>query len=228
FSIVIALRKKDIRYAVISWLVILLVVFQVRRIRYTLPVFPMIALMASYGLQYIQDKDVKRLVVLCAVMSSISIALFGYLPFLQKVSMVNLKTAGEFLNTVKGEKVEVYTLHEQDLALNPAVAVPLLDLFTRKQIVYRYDPAFPEEEEAKNSPLRFTWEYKNPSYYSGGYREENIPVAVISGGPYETLPEDIGERIKGYRLSREFDVYEGIFAYRSMVTVYEPVPQKRR
>lgn len=226
FSIVIALKKRDIKYAVISWLVILLVVFQVRRIRYTLPIFPMISLMASYGLQQIQDKDAKRLVVLCAVMSSLSIALFGYLPFLQKVSTVNLKTAGAFLDTVKGEKVEVYTLHEQNPVLNPAVAVPLLDLFTRKQIVYRYEPAFPEREEAKKSPLRFTWEYKNPSYYSGECRKESIPVAVISGGPYETLPRDIAERIKGYRLSREFDVYEGVFGYRSMVTVYEPVHEK--
>lgn len=228
FSIVIALRKRDIRYAVISWLVVLLVVFQVRRIRYTLPVLPMVALMASYGLQYIQDKDVKRLVVLCAVMSSLSVALFGYLPFLQKMSMVNLKTAGEFLNTLKGEKVEVYTLHEQDPVLNPAVAVPLLDLFTRKQIVYRYEPVLPEGEAAKDSALRFTWEYKNPLYYRGEYREKNVPVAVVSGGPYEALPADIGERIRGYRLSREFGVYEGIFGYRSMVTVYEPAPGKNR
>jgi hypothetical protein len=112
--------------------------------------------------------------------------------------------------------------------LNPAVAVPLLDLFTRKQIVYRHEPALPEGEAAKDSALRFTWEYKNPLYYDVEYREKNIPVAVISGGPYETLPADIGERIRGYRLSREFGVYEGIFGYRSMVTVYEPVPEMNR
>lgn len=230
FSFYVAFRKKDIRYAIISWLVVLLVAFQLRRIRYSLPLFPMIALMASYGLEYFKDKEIRRFVVLCAVVSSLSVSLFGYLPFLQRISTVNLKTAGEFLNTTDGKMVEVFIFPGKDPALNPAVAVPLLDLFTKKRIVYRYEPITPPDgEEAKNGPLRFTWEYKNPPYYHGsGYREESVTVVIISGAPYEALPKDVEERMKGYRLSREFNVYEGIFAHRTIVTVYQPIMEGQR
>jgi hypothetical protein len=222
FSFYVAFRKRDIRYAIISWLVVMLVVFQVKRIRYTLPLFPMVALMASYGLQYVQDKDVRRFVVLCAVVSSLSVSLFGYLPFSQRISTVNLKTAGEFLDTMDGKKVEVYTLYEKDPVLNPAVAVPLLDLFTRKQIVYRYERTSSHGEEHKNSPLRFTWEYKNPEYYRGGneYGGLNMPVVVLSGSPVKTIPEEIRDRLRGYRLLREFDTYEGVYGFRTVVSVY--------
>jgi hypothetical protein len=229
FSFYVAFTKKDLRYAIISWLVVLLVAFQLKRIRYSLPLFPMIALMASYGLQYLKDKEIRKFVVLCAVISSLSVSLFGYLPFLQRISAVNIKKAGQFLNTAAGEMVEVFVLPEKEPALNPAVAVPLLDLFTKKRIVYRHEPVTPPDaEDAKKSPLRFTWEYKNPSYYLGdGHREEDAAVAVISGAPYAALPKDVEERMKGYRLSGEFDGYEGIFAHRTVITVYQPVAERR-
>jgi hypothetical protein len=222
YSFYAAFRKRDIRYTIISWLVVLLVLFQVKRIRYTLPLFPMVALMASYGLQYLKDKDVRRFVVLCALVSSLSISLFGYLPFLQKISTVNLKTAGEFLDTMDGEKVAVYTLPVEDPVLNPAIAVPLLDLFTRKRICYTYEQASSQGEEAKNSPLRFTWEYKNPEYYRGGdeYGGLNVPVVILSGSPVETIPAEVRARLGGYRLLREFDTYEGVFGFRTVVSVY--------
>jgi len=224
-SCYVAFRKRDIRFAIIGWLLVLLVLFQVKRIRYTLPLFPMLALMASCGLHYFQEKDVRRFVVLCAVVSSLSVSFFGYLPFLQRISMVNLKTAGEFLDTMDGNKVEVYTLPEKDAALNPAVAVPLLDLYTRKNIVYNYNASlFPHGEEAATSPLRFTWEYTNPGYYrvSSGDGEQNMPVVVLSEAPGGTIPGEMRDRLKGYRLVREFDTYEGVYGFRTVVAVYAP------
>jgi hypothetical protein len=224
-SIYAAFRKKDIRYAIIAWLVLLLVVFQVRRIRYTLPIFPMVALMASYGLQQVRDTDLRRFIVLCALISSLTVSVLAYRPFMEKISTVNLEEAGEFLDALDGKTVEVHTLPQQDAVLNPAVTVPLLDLFTRKRIVYHYDPAlFPHREETATSPLRFTWEYTNPRYYHNddGHSEGNVPVVVLSGGPAETLSQDMQARLKGYRLLREFGTYEGVYSFRTAVAVYAP------
>lgn len=222
-SVFVAMKKRDPRYAITAWLVIIMFVLQIKRIRYTLPIFPMIALMASYGLQQLRDGELRRFIVLCALISSLSIAVLAYRPFMEKNSTVNLEKAGEFLNTLEGQTVEVYTLPQQEAALNPAVAVPLLDLFTHKNILYEYDArAFPHAEDPAASPLRFTWEYINPPYYEGGRgrRERNRPVAVLSGGPAETLPGNIETRLEGYRLLRTFDTYEGVYSFRTVVAVY--------
>ncbi len=227
FSLYAALRKKDIRYAVISWLVLLLVIFQVRRIRYTLPIFPMVALMGSYGLQQIRDRDLRSFIVICAFISSLTVSVLAYRPFLETISTVNLQKAGEFLNTLDARTVEVHTLPQPDAAVNPAVAVPLLDLYTRKNIFYRYDPSsFPQGKDVATSPLRFTWEYENPVYYRGGgeYARGNIPVVVLSEGPSAPLPEGAGGGLKGYRLLREFAAYEGIYSFRTTVAVYAQGP----
>jgi hypothetical protein len=223
FSFSAALRKRDIRYLIISWLVILIVVFQVKRIRYSLPAFPMVALMASYGLQQISDRELRRFIVLCALISSLTVSILAYRPFLETVSTVNLAHAGKFLDKLEGKTVRVYTLPQQDAVLNPAVAVPLLDLFTKKRIIYHYDPAiFPRAEETATSPLRFTWEYANPPYYTEENERpgENMPVVVLSNGPVEALPEEIRGRLNGYRLLREFAVDDGVYSFRTTVSVY--------
>lgn len=229
FSFYVAFRRRDAKYAIVSWLFILLFLFQVKRIRYTVPIFPMVALMASYGLKYITNVEVRRLVVLCAVFSSLAIGLAGYLPFLQKISAMNLKKAGEFVDTIKGQLIEVMVLPQKEAVLNPAVTVPLLDLFTRKQIVYRYDPsAFsPLEKEVWKSPLRFTWEYMNPAYYDRSETavDRDTPVVIISDDRHEGLPEGGQRRLEGLGLLREFNAYEGVFSFRTAVRVYGHVPQ---
>lgn len=219
-----AFKKRDIRYLIIIWLVILLILFQVKRIRYTIPLFPMIALMASYGLQQIKDIEIRRFVVSCILLSSITVAAFAYLPFTQKMSAINLKDAGKFLDTIDEENVEVFTLFQHESLLNAAVAVPLLDLFTKKRIIYRYDSTFSHgREETEKSPLRFTWEYKNPGYYEGNNSAwEGTAVVVIASEPDEALPYHIKQRIRDCRLARAFRKSEGVFQYKTVVTVYRP------
>ena len=70
FSAYAAYKHRDARYAIILWLPLLLVLLEIKRIRYLLPMFPMLALMASYGLREIQDRAVRKYVVLCTVASS--------------------------------------------------------------------------------------------------------------------------------------------------------------
>jgi hypothetical protein len=221
FSVYVAFKKKDVRYVIISSLVMLVYLLQIKRIRYLMIVFPMLTLMASYGLCEMRDRELRKFIVSCIVISSLVLALFAYLPFLQKVSTVNLKYAGEFVGSLNGKYVEVYTLPQNDLEVNPAVAVPMLDLFTKKIIGYNYkEGVFASAGDIQTSPLRFTWEFKNPGYYAVNREDFNIPVIIISDNPNPALPDYIIQRINGHRYSKVFKTWEGIFRYKTIVTVY--------
>lgn len=222
-SLFVAARKKDLKYVIVLWLVLVVIVMQIERIRYIIMVFPMLGLMASYGILHIGGREIRRFIVSCIVVFSLSIALFAYLPFIKKISAVNLKEAGEFLDSIPEQTVRVFTILPESAIVNPAVAVPILDLFTGKRIYYDLDidiSSIPSEEREKSS-LRFTWEYSNPNYYMNGkYQRENSAVAVISNGPSDPLPEKIEEALSGCSLSKVFDEFEGLFQYRTSVRIY--------
>jgi len=223
YSFYHAFRKRDPKFLIISWLIILIIAMQIKRSRYVLIAFPMLALMASYGLQKAREIETRRFIVSCIVASSLVVAVFAYRPFLQSMSMVNLKDAGVFLDSVKTESVEVYTTYSSRSIVNPAVAVPILDLFTDKDIVFHHDPDYTLPfKKIEKSPLRFTWEYENPEYYSPdqGVRNRDSVIVIISNGPLKDLPGDVSERIKGYKSARVFDTSTRIFRYSPVVSVY--------
>ena len=220
-SIWAAIRRRDPRYAIVAWPVLLLVALQVQRIRYLIPIFPMLALMAANGLQSIRAREVRRLVVACAVASSLIVARYGYLPFLEGNSLGNLERAGGYLDTVDEERVEVFTPLAPDAEVNPAVAVPLLDLYTHKTVIYRPEEIPPSaRERAAASPLRFTWEFQVPGTYAGDGGERATAVAVVSDDVGSPLPEHVEARLRGRRLARVFATDEGVFRFRTMVRVY--------
>ena len=224
YSFYHAFRKRDLKFLIISWLIILIVAMQIKRSRYVLIAFPMLVLMASYGLQKIKEIEIKRFIASCIVASSLVVAVFAYQPFLQSMSLVNLKDAGGFLDSVKTERVEVYTTYSTGSIVNPAVAVPILDLFTEKNIAYHHDPDLTLPfEKIEKSPLRFTWEYKNPEYYlpDQSIKDGNSAVVVISNRPLRDVPDDILEKIKGYKAARVFSTSTGIFRYSPVVSVYQ-------
>jgi len=228
FSLYAALRRRDPKYLIVCYLILLVFLFQVRRIRYVIPLMPMLALMAAYGLREIRLKDVRRFIVFCIAASSLVLAVSVYLPFLQRYSTVNLREAGRYLDSLDIRGIEVFTLPQKRSFVNPAVAVPILDLFTDKEIAYDYEvnrkfgrpiPA----ERLKKSSLRFTWLYKNPVYYRSGVERPGRPgaVVVISQRVGQPLPDYVRRKVRGYRRSRVFSSATGIFRYRTMVTVYE-------
>lgn len=233
-SLVVALRKRDARYAIISWLVLLVVLFGIRRIRYMLPLFPMLTLMAGYGLQVIRRDELRRFILCGTATTSLVIGIFAYLPLAESMSAANLKHAGEYLNTLGPGEIEVITLAPGEPVANPAVAVPLLDLFTDRHIryIYRHEGSLPREEIERSS-LRFTWEYRNPAYYSAGpHAMVNVPVVVISEASNGALPQPVAQRIEGYQLSKAFNASEKIFQYSVGVRIYQktsssPVPDTR-
>jgi len=230
FSAYAAFRQRDSRYVIILWLPLLLVLLEIKRIRYLMPVFPMLALMAAYGLREIRDAEVRKVVVLCIVASSIVTMVFGFLPFAQNASAANLKQAGEYLDSLQADRVEVIALPQLHALVNPVVSVPILDLFTSKRLVIRHDAvAAPAAEALGKSSLRFTWAYRNPAYYAAGTDAPgDSAVVVIASDPAQLLPASIGQRLQGYRLSRAFIVSEDVFGYRTIVQVYVPAPQAPR
>lgn len=224
-SLVVAWRKRDMRYVIISWLVLLVVFFNIKRIRYLVPVFPLLTLMASYGLQIIKREDVTRFIVYGIVTTSLVIAVFAYLPLAENMSAVNLKHAGEYLNTLDAGEIEVITLPPKEPVVNHAVDVPLLDLFTSKRIQYRCQyEAFPPRAVIERSSLRFTWEYRNPAYYSAPLTAAgDVPVVILSDATNLSLPDPVSRRLEGYRLSESFRVNEGIFRYTVGIRIYQSI-----
>lgn len=223
YSIYAALRKKDLRLGIVGYLFLLIFLLQIKRIRYTLPIFPMIALMASYGLMHIENKETRRFILFSAVISSVLVAYLAYFPFLCQISTVNLKDAGRFLNALEVSRVDVVTLPQTRSIINPAIAVPLLDLYTDKGITYDPQLKAPENRERiQRSALRFTWAYIIPPYYRevgqdpGGRRA----LAIISSERDQALPLQVRRRAEAYSRSRSFEKSSGVFRFRTLVRVY--------
>ena len=218
-----AWRKRDIRYLGVLWLVFLVIIFQIRRIRYIIMVLPMLALMASYGIQRIKQREVIRVIALSVMAYSFAIGVFAYLPFLQKNSASNFMNAGKYLDALEITEAEVFAVPSENSPVNPAVAVPILDLFTKKQISYRHDTKMPfPAEKIEKSPLRFTWEYKKPRYYEmpEKTKKDSAAVVIISDGPPGELPLEIRQRIAELNKTETFDIKDEIYEYQPVVTVY--------
>lgn len=212
-SIGVALRRRDAKFLIIVWLALLAAAFDIRRSRYLMPMLPMLALMAGYGLSAIKDTAARRTAALGAALCSLGLVMTFYMPLLERYDTVNLKTAAEVMDRMPGDRVRLITLPQSESDVNPAMAAPLMDLYLSKPLTYHYSPARAiTDEQLAVSPLRFTWSYRNPPYYEGA---EAPIIAIVSDGdvPEATLPE-------GFRIKKEFLVTTGNFTYRPLVRIY--------
>ena len=229
YSIYLAWRKRDVRYLVVIWMLALVVLLEIKRIRYALIAFPMLALMAAYALRQISDSRIRNYLVLCIIVSSLTVTLYGYSSFMSNTSANNIKQAGEFLNSVKSPTVEVIVLPQTKSSINPAVSIPLLDLFTNKNLVYRKQPLLipePGQQYLKTSSLRFSWEYNLANYYETDNEIAPGAIVVISTTDTQSLPTEIIERLNGYYLKRRFAQNEGVYRYSTIVDIYETIRQQ--
>lgn len=237
FSVYIAWKKKDPKYLATIWLMLLIVALRIKRSRYAIVAFPTFSLMAAYGLNALGDRGLKRCIVFSSVVCSLTVGVFAYLPFLQQTSAQNLQLAGGFINTLPARDVEVITLPRKGDDVNIAVSVPLLDIYAGKRICFDYGPAAPGSyapppEKIAVSPLRFTWEYKNPDYYTGGAcrafgpsgdRSAAAPgtvLAIIAGEAVDAFPEAVALKVKKYGKSKSFSISDDFFYHQTLVTVY--------
>lgn len=171
-GILIGIRNRSVVGTTGILFFLILLLLGVKRIRYTLPLLPVLFVAGGYGLKMLVGKRAVRAHILLIVLtSSFIIYSFGYLPFFKTTAMNNLKLAGEMLNTLPGKRVKVTAgrpdqqggLHER--GVNPVITIPLLDLFTSKEICNGQRWATGDESH-KNSSVRFTWELGKPLYYN--------------------------------------------------------------
>ncbi len=221
FSIITAIKGKECRFLIISYLVILvLIVMQLKRIRYTLPLFPLIALMASFGIRQIRSEELKKFLVLCIINSSLVLALGGFLPFIKTISDVNLLGAGNYLDLLEGDSIEVYTNPIENPRVNPIALIPLLDFYTEKNIVY-IGGKKPEItlDMVKKSSLRFTWEYPLPDYYQQNFKKKTdilVIISTVAGHNDPVIPLAFTNR---YETTKHFQTTTGLFRQKIAVSV---------
>ncbi len=222
-SFVVAIVRRDRAFAIVAWMLLMLAALGVRRARYILIALPMLALMAGYALREVRDGRIRRFIVACAVVSSLVTAVFGYLPLLKRMSAANLMAAGAYLDGLDVDTVEVLTVPQPRSVVNPAVAVPVLDLFTDVPVFHR--DAFvvpPPPQLIATSPLRFTWEYATPGFYAprtGGRQA----VVVILGERDVAVPDHIAARISHLRPAKAFLVSDEFFRFQTLLRVYRPL-----
>lgn len=221
YSIYRAYRKRDLKYLIVIWMPALIVLLQIRRSRYILMIFPMLALAASYGLMQLRDREKAKFIGLGIAAFAVVVALFAYLPFLEGISMANLKYAGEFLNSTGTKDMKVITMMPDEKVVNPAIVVPILDLYARGNICYQYGHEnFPSRESIVTSPLRFTWEYRNPPYYLSGCSAAKDAIVVISDKTGADLPKEDVRWKRPYRDMSIFRTSENVFRFQTLVTVF--------
>lgn len=222
-SLFAAMRKRDRKYLIAVWLPFLLLFFQIKRVRYILPVLPMLALMAAYGLSRLTAGKIRNSIVASAVAASLVTCYFAYAPFLKGTSAINVQHAGEFLNTLDVDAVEVFPAPEQEYPINPAVVVPILDLYTQKKILFRYEPGTSSsDEEVRRSRFRFSWAYRNPGYYetSGDNIAKKRALVLVLGRPQEPVPPSLTDIVRDFHHSKSFETYNPLFEYQTLVTIY--------
>lgn len=218
-GVVLAVRRRDARVAIALAPVLLLLALRVERARYLVPALPMLALLGACGLGAIRARETRHAVVACAVASSLVVALYAYLPFLRRDSSANVAAAGAYLDGLPEDRVVVLTPAGQDDEVNPAVAVPLLDLFTRKRLVHGGERTPPPPGVA-TSALRFTWEYRDPPWYADAGDDGSAAVAVVADDLARPFSADLERRLAGYRLDRAFTADTGLHRHRTLVAVY--------
>lgn len=218
-----ALRAKDSRFLVAGWFAVFVFLLQIKRMRYLIPLFPLFALMAAYGLNVFRDRGVRRFICLCIAASSVLIAYCAYLPFLNSTSMANLQHAGRFLDTLECSSVEVYALPQKDSSGSTFAAIPILDYHTGKKIFSPQEwPVRPENGDTRQSSLRFTWETRKPDLYARTEAEPACALAIISSEAVERVPEAFtgGARSSFAELKR-FKLASDIFRYQTFVTIFK-------
>ena len=222
YSVWRAVKKRDYSYLNIACFVLIIFVLGLKRIRYTLPLFPFIGLLASYGIKEFSNRRVRRFFVLCAVSSALVIGRFAYLPFLENMSSGNIQEAGAFLNRLGVDAVEVVPLSTPDDIVNPEVTIPLLDYYCDRRISYAADRPRPNLNRYRNSSLRFTWEYQPPALYRPSMASpvNEKALVVIASRPNQQVPSSVAEQIARYENKRIFVRTTDVFQHQTFLSVY--------
>jgi hypothetical protein len=218
-----AFMRRDAKYLIISFLVVLFLLLQVNRSRYAIPVFPMLALMSSYGIIQFRNQEIRRLLVACIVFTSFFISLGSYLPFLVRMSANNLQQAGKYLDEHNISSAGIVIFPQQEKVLNPLISLPLLDIYSASDLVLlqNEEEGVLDRKKVMTSPLRFTWEYPMPDYYIA--KEDVLPadgLIIIGNKQDQKLSQPINMLVQKFKNKKIFGSLTGKFIYKTIVTVY--------
>jgi len=222
-SVGVAIVKRDVKYIIISYLVIVLLLLQIKRARYAIPVFPMLALMSSYGIMQLRFPETRKLLVACIVSTSFLVGIEGYLPFLNRMSAKNLQYAGNYLDDQKIASAWTAVLPQQKNILNPDISLPLLDIYTKADLVRlpMREAETVNRQKVATSSLRFTWEFPLPAYYIENDKKLQPEGLVVVGNmPDQKLPFEVALLAQKFKHKKNFTTSTGLFIHNTVVTVY--------
>ncbi len=214
-----AFRKKDYRFLVAGWFFIFVFVLQIKRMRYMIPLLPLLTLMAAYGLNGLHDERLKKFSCYIAVFSSLIILFAVYKPFLLRTSMNNLQEAGHYLDNLPEETFSVLCLPQQDSSGSTFVALPILDIYTRKTLRSEtlWTPPDGHPEFMQRS-LRFSWELQQPDFYLPVAPNGTTPrVIIASRDPFKS--QKGADVQKNQVVMKKFHQHTGVFRYKTLVTI---------
>jgi len=231
FSILIAIKRKDLRFMIPAVSIFIMLLMEINRARYLVIIFPMISLTAAYSISQINDQLVAKFITGNAVMAALIITLFANMNFLNNISTANIKHAGTYLNTLSEHGVAVFLLPQTATTINPEVVLPMLDYYTDKNVYALYD--MPETIKLKThdietSPLRFTWEFKYYPYTEINLLEkyENPVIILVSSNISQKIPDKIIKLLSGYEFDRAFDISDKVFRFQTVISLYRYKGQK--
>ncbi|WP_455211981.1 ArnT family glycosyltransferase [Kaarinaea lacus] len=226
-SMIIAIKRGDKKFLIVSSMLILVVLLNIQRIRYLLVVFPMLALMAGYALTQLPNLQLRRFLVSGIVLVSYITALSLSAGFLQNTSLNNLKNAGAYLNTLDVDRVEVLVLPQQRSVVNPIISVPTLDYHTHKTLIYidgNHIVNSSAQFDISKSSVRFTWEYPMPDYYQN-VKITRLPqkaLAIIYSDKEQIATDAVQSKLLNYRLIKQFQTTSRVFKFKTLVNLYVP------
>lgn len=217
-AIFFAAKSKDKHVLIVTFVIIIVVALNIQRIRYIVPLLPLYCLLAAYGLQAMKGKEIRRFVALMIVAFSLIVVYGGYLPFFKRTSMMNITRAAAFIDALPGDMVEVYSLPQKKSGGNTALAIPQLDIFTKKMLTNRQNWQRQEGgNRQSHAPLLFSWNIVRPSFYEPAANKNNNTLVVISD-----TNGSFGSEITGHRrLIKKFTDQSGVFRYKTLVYVYQ-------
>lgn len=220
YSIYHGIKRREAHVIPALLVLLIVVIFRAWRIRYLIPLLPVLALLAARGIGYLKYSVLRRYIGFTTAFCSMAIVFTAYLPFVKSSSLMNLKLAGEFLNVSGNENIVVHTLPQRSSTGSTAPAVAILDIYADGVIIHAEPWAKPGlSPDVDDSSLRFTWELKKPYFYKA-YFDGSTDSSTIIYSHMDDLSDYVAEHTDTSGQGDRFDRTEGVFRYKTLVTVY--------
>lgn len=224
-AMAIACRKKEQAFLFLGWLPLAALALGVGRSRYLFPLLPIMALFAANGLyRFVHSPWARRALLLAILFSSALQAYGGAVPFLQKISMANLQDAGNWIDRHATGPVTVHFLPQSASSGDTYALLPLLDLYTRADLLPAGTRPAPARHRQYQNSLQFTEEMEEARFYRERQRKKTRTHVVLSSQPVDRrTAEDVTRCGQGAIVDR-FWRDSAVFRYKALVTMVESDP----